>query len=99
MAVLSQRGVQLTLQIRQRPGLGPRRRPPPSAGGGQAVLPSIKQIAFKAQFLGDYLGRFAALQPVLDGLRIPTLSDTCSNSCRTAFQSCRTVIGAKRRAG
>ena len=32
-------------------------------------------------------------------LRIPTLSDTCSNSCRTAFQSCRTVIGAKRRAG
>ena len=32
-------------------------------------------------------------------VRIPTLSDTCSNSCRTAFQSCRTVIGAKRRAG
>jgi hypothetical protein len=32
-------------------------------------------------------------------LRIPTLSDTCSNSCRTAFQSCRTMIGAKRRAG
>jgi hypothetical protein len=32
-------------------------------------------------------------------MRIPILSDTCSNSCRTAFQSCRTVFGAKRRAG
>jgi protein gp37 len=32
-------------------------------------------------------------------LRIPMLSDTCSNSCRTAFQSWRTVFGAKRRAG
>jgi len=41
----------------------------------------------------DYFDLRAAL------VRIPTLSDTCSNSCRTAFQSCRTVIGAKRRAG
>ncbi len=30
-------------------------------------------------------------------LRIPTLSDTCSNPCRTAFRGCRTVFGAKRR--
>src|SRR6185369_1532461 len=30
-------------------------------------------------------------------LRIPMKADTCSNSYRTPFQSCRTVFGAKRR--
>ena len=31
-------------------------------------------------------------------VRIPMKADTCSNSYRTPFQSCRTVVGAKRRA-
>ena len=30
-------------------------------------------------------------------LRIPMISDTHSNSCRTPFRGCRTVFGAKRR--
>jgi hypothetical protein len=30
-------------------------------------------------------------------VRIPILSDTDSNLCRTAFRSCRTFSGAKRR--
>jgi hypothetical protein len=30
-------------------------------------------------------------------LRIPMKADTCSNPYRTPFQSCRTVVGAKRR--
>src|SRR5438045_1269275 len=31
------------------------------------------------------------------GVRIPILSDTCSNPYRTLFRACRTVAGAKRR--
>jgi len=30
-------------------------------------------------------------------LRIPMISDTCSNPYRTPFRACRTVVGAKRR--
>jgi hypothetical protein len=30
-------------------------------------------------------------------MRIPMKADTCSNPYRTPFQSCRTVVGAKRR--
>ena len=32
-------------------------------------------------------------------LRIPMKADTCSNPYRTPFRACRTVVGAKRRAG
>jgi hypothetical protein len=30
-------------------------------------------------------------------MRIPMISDTCSNPYRTPFRACRTVVGAKRR--
>jgi hypothetical protein len=43
---------------------------PAAPAGGQAVLPGIKQAALKAQFLCDYLGGFAARQPVLDGFTL-----------------------------
>ena len=59
---------------------------------GRPIFDSIHEVAGVSQI-------FTVKATRIRIVRIPTLSDTCSNSCRTAFQSCRTGIGAKRRAG
>jgi len=58
------RGVQLTLQIGHRTGLG-RRRSPPSDGRNQ-LPPGIQQVGIDAQLLPNHLSGLPAVQPVRD---------------------------------
>src|ERR1017187_9814928 len=67
MPHLAQGDIQLGLEIRRRARLCPRRRSPPSVGGGKAVFPGIQPVGADPQLLGDHFRGLAAGQPVVNG--------------------------------
>ncbi|MEN9678252.1 MAG: hypothetical protein RIS76_4148 [Verrucomicrobiota bacterium] len=52
--------IQLRLKILNRRPSAPRRRPPPSFGGGQKIPPSVEQAFVETKFLGDDSSRLTA---------------------------------------
>ena len=85
MTVLAPGGLQLSLQIGQRARLCPRRRSPPSVGGGKALFPGIEQVGLKAQFLGDHLRGLAAGKPVLNRLAFERFIEFTTDFDRCLF--------------
>ena len=70
MPHLAQGGIQLGLEIGRRARLCPRRRSPPSVGGGKALFPGIQPVGADPQLLGDHFRGLAAGLPVVNGFAL-----------------------------
>jgi hypothetical protein len=55
------------------------------------------EVAVALHFMFYNFARIHQTLRITPAMRIPMKADTCSNPYRTPFQSCRTVVGAKRR--
>src|ERR1017187_3850317 len=61
------------------PGFAPASAPPPSVGGGKALLPSIEPVAVDSQLLGDHFSGLATGKPVVNGFTFERFIEFTAN--------------------
>jgi len=86
VTVLAPFGVELGLEVGRRAGPSPRRRPPPSVGGGSASLPLVEESRGQAQLRGDDRGGLPAGPPIQDGFAFERLVELATGFDRGFFQ-------------